>query len=108
MGVDLRPVAAYCPTQNSITERHVAMWKEAAKKLIDQYSIDFEDKEMVQWLIAMTTWAVNSRVGKMVTVRPSRYLDVAFRCRTTSWMRHIAYHSTNGYHKISGSRIALA
>ena len=47
-----------------ITERHRHMWKEAAKKFIDQYSIDFEDKEMAQWLIAMTTWAVNSRVGK--------------------------------------------
>ena len=66
MGVDLRPCAAYCPTQNSITERHGGMWKAIAKKLIDQYSISFEDKEMTQWLIAMTTWAVNSRVGKWI------------------------------------------
>ena len=64
MGIEIRPCAAYCPTQNSITERHGGMWKAIAKKLIDQYSIDFEDKEMTQWLIAMTTWAVNSRVGK--------------------------------------------
>lgn len=63
-GVDLRPVAAYCPTRNSITERHGGMWKEIAKKLIGQYSIDFEDKEMLQWLIAMTTWAANSGVGE--------------------------------------------
>ena len=64
MGVDLKPCAAHCPTQNSITERHGGMWKAVAKKLIEQYSISFDDNEMTQWLIAMTTWAVNSRVGE--------------------------------------------
>ena len=49
MGVDLRPVAAYCPTQNPITDRHGGTCEETAKKLIDQYSIDFEDEEMMQF-----------------------------------------------------------
>jgi len=55
MGCRLMTTAACTPQQNATVERHGGMWKIHARKLIDQFSIRFDQPEnahKVAWMIA--------------------------------------------------------
>ena len=64
MGCALVLTAAATPQQNATTERHGGLWKAHARKLIDQFSIRFDNPRKVIWMIASVTWAMNSSINE--------------------------------------------
>ena len=64
IGCELMPTAAITPRQNAVCERHGAVWKTHARRLIDDFSIKFVPEKMhrVTWLTTAVTWACNSAI----------------------------------------------
>eukprot|EP00959_Pyramimonas_sp_CCMP1952_P442016 9253163-Pyramimonas_sp.AAC.1 len=63
MGCRRMTTSAAAPQQNATVERRGGMWKVHAGKLIDQFSIRFDQPAVahnIQWMIASVCWATNS------------------------------------------------
>ena len=64
MGCEPMPTAAIAPQQNAVCERHGAIWKTHARRLLHEFSVKFvlEQLHRVTWLTAAVTWACNSAI----------------------------------------------
>eukprot|EP00959_Pyramimonas_sp_CCMP1952_P388282 8136520-Pyramimonas_sp.AAC.1 len=64
MGCSLMATSAATPQQNATVERRGGTWEVHARKLIDQFSIRFDQPaaaHRIQWMIASVCWAMNSQ-----------------------------------------------
>ena len=62
LDVDL-PAASVSPTQNAPCERAGGAWKYRARRLVDQFSIKWNDSSTKLWLCAVLNWSTNTAIG---------------------------------------------
>ena len=63
IGCLLLPAAAVSPTQNAPCERPGGAWKYRARRLVDQFSIKWDDSSTKLWLCAVLSWSTNTAIG---------------------------------------------
>ena len=63
IGCRLLPAAAVSPTQNAPCERGGGAWKYRARRLVDQFSIKWNDSQTKLWLCAVLSWSTNTAIG---------------------------------------------
>ena len=51
------------PTQNAPCERAGGAWKYRAQRLVDQFSIKWNDSSTKLWLCAVLNWSTNTAIG---------------------------------------------
>ena len=64
IGCRLLPAASVSPTQNAPPcERAGGAWKYRARRLVDQFSIKWNDSSTKLWLCAVLNWSTNTAIG---------------------------------------------
>ena len=63
IGCRLLPAASVSPTQNAPCERAGGAWKCRARRLVDQFSIKWNDSSTKLWLCAVLNWSTNTAIG---------------------------------------------
>ena len=63
IGCRLLPAASVSPTQNAPCERAGGAWKYRARRLVDQFSIKWNDSSTKLWLCAVLNWSTNTAIG---------------------------------------------
>ena len=63
IGCRLLPAASVSPTQNAPCERAGGAWKYRARRLVDQFSIKWNDSSKKKmWLCAVLNWSTNTAI----------------------------------------------
>ena len=63
IGCRLLPATSVSPTQNAPCERAGGAWKYRARRLVDQFSIKWNDSSTKLWLCAVLNWSTNTAIG---------------------------------------------
>ena len=63
IGCRLLPAASVSPTQNAPCERAGGAWKYRARRLVDQFSIKWNDSSTKLWRCAVLNWLTNTAIG---------------------------------------------
>ena len=63
IGCRLLPAASVSPTQNAPCERAGGAWKYRAQRLVDQFSIKWNDSSTKLWLCAVLNRSTNTAIG---------------------------------------------
>ena len=63
IGCRLLPAAPVSPTQNAPCERAGGASKYRARRLVDQFSIKWNDSPTKLWLCAVLNWSTNTAIG---------------------------------------------
>ena len=63
IGCRLLPAASVSPTQNAPCERAGGAWKYRARRLVDLFSINWNDSSTKLWLCAVLDWSTNTAIG---------------------------------------------
>ena len=63
IGCRLLPAASVSPTQNAPCERAGGAWKYRARRLVDQFSIKWNDSSTKLWRCAVLNWSTNTAIG---------------------------------------------
>ena len=63
IGCRLLPPAAVPPTQNAPCERAGGAWTYRARRLVDQFSVKWNDSSTKLWLCAVLNWSTNTSIG---------------------------------------------
>ena len=63
IGCRLLPAAAVSPTQHAPCERAGGAWKYSARRLVDQFSIKWNDSSTKLWLCAVLKLSSNTAIG---------------------------------------------
>ena len=63
IGCRLLPAASVSPTQNAPCERAGGAWKYRARRLVDQFSVKWNDYSTKLWLCAVLNWSTNTAIG---------------------------------------------
>ena len=63
IGCRLLPAAAVSPTQNGPCERAGGAWTHRARRLVDQFSVKWNDSSTKLWLCGVLNWSTNTSIG---------------------------------------------
>ena len=95
LGCRLLPAASVSPTQNTPRQRAGGAWKYRARRLVDQFSIKWNDSSTKLWRCSVSNWSTNTAIGNSGHSPSQWVLGRSLRLLLSSCLVHHSQHLTN-------------